>query len=153
MPPVRSQEVRYYEHGDRVWSALGFGRISLRLASDFQNLRLVYVAVPPIILPEQASQRYVSIHHRQTALVEALVSAAAELEGLREPFFSTCLARYDAGAELARRASALSLSPLKKVFKALAEKSDKLTFSSVFETSETFTVAVEEAHDGPNRSP
>lgn len=79
---------------------------------------------------------------------EALVSAAAELEGLREPFFSTCLARYDAGAELARRASALSLSPLKKVFKALAEKSDKLTFSSVFETSETFTVAVEEAHDG-----
>jgi hypothetical protein len=71
---------------------------------------------------------------------EALVARARDLEALREPFFSACRARFDASAELQRRAVTLPLSPLKTVFKALAGKSERLVFSAEFDTTESFVI-------------
>jgi hypothetical protein len=79
---------------------------------------------------------------------EALASVAPKLEELREPFFSACRARFDASAELERRAAALLLSPLKTVFKALVEKCDKLVFSTEFDTTESFVLFVTEPPEG-----
>lgn len=74
---------------------------------------------------------------------EALVGVQADLEVLREPFFAACRARFDAAAELKRRASALPLVPLNACFKALAGKDAKLVFSEEFNTGESFAVSVQ----------
>ena len=72
-----------------------------------------------------------------------LVNTKVALEALREPFFTACSARFDAAAELQRRAGALPLVPLNACFKALAGKGDKLVLSEEFDTGEAFTVAVQ----------
>lgn len=74
---------------------------------------------------------------------EALVGVQADLEALREPFLAACRARFDAAAELRRRASALPLVPLNACFKALAGKDAKLVFSEEFDTGESFAVSVQ----------
>lgn len=79
---------------------------------------------------------------------ETLVARASDLEALREPFFSACRARFDAGAEFARRAATLPLTPLKTVVKSLAEKSDKLVFSAEFDTIESFAIFMAEPAEG-----
>ena len=81
---------------------------------------------------------------------ESLVSVAADLDALRDPFFNACLARYDAGAELARQAQALSLVLLKDAFKALADKTDKLILSSEFDTGEGFVLTLQETPEDAN---
>jgi hypothetical protein len=48
---------------------------------------------------------------------EALVGVQADLDVLREPLFAACRARFDAAAELKRRASALPLVPLNACFR------------------------------------
>ncbi len=73
-----------------------------------------------------------------------LAAVEPDLVALRDPFFSACLARYNAGEELARRSKALGLAPLKDVVKALAEKTEKLAFSAQFDDGEAFTLAVSE---------
>lgn len=72
-----------------------------------------------------------------------LVDTKEALERLRVPFFTACRARFDAAAELQRRAGALPLVPLNACFKALAGKDDKLVLSEEFDTGESFTVVVQ----------
>ncbi len=72
---------------------------------------------------------------------ENLPPLASALEALRQPFFDACRARYDAGAELQRRAATLDLAPLKTVFKTLADKDARLDLSPEFDSGDPATVA------------
>ena len=80
---------------------------------------------------------------------ETLMGVAGELEGLRERFFDSCRARYDAGAELIRQSRTLPLVPLKDAFKALAETA-KLVLSSEFDTGESFIVTLSDFDGDPD---
>lgn len=73
---------------------------------------------------------------------ETLIEAQDELEATREPFFAACRARFDAAAELKRRADELSLVKFSACFKLLARKDQKLIFSEAFDTGEPFQVIV-----------
>ena len=78
---------------------------------------------------------------------ENLTGIASDLEALRGPFFSACLARFDVGAELERQSADLALVPLKKAFKMMADKVDVLVLSPEFDTGEEFTLIVPDLPD------
>jgi len=69
---------------------------------------------------------------------ETLPKIMPDLLALRAPFFDACRARFDAEAELTRRASELSLVPLKRMFREVTAKIDQLTYSDEFDVIEEF---------------
>lgn len=71
---------------------------------------------------------------------EALVARASDLENIRERFFTACRRRFEAEAELKRRANQLALEPLRQVFRCMAPKGTALEYSEHFDTGEDFTV-------------
>jgi SAM-dependent methyltransferase len=78
----------------------------------------------------------------QLPWTEELGQAAAQLEALRDPFFTACRRRFEAESEMRAQAQQLGLAPLREVFREKAARGSSLEFSEHFDDGEAFTVTL-----------